>query len=124
VSEDYKALFLHMQLTLENARLRAEVERLKNELEQDRVRLAGCGVAALGYVQADELKPGDYGHSASLDDVMRLRLENERLRRALERILDEVGTSTLAHKIAREALAAKPESPLSENAEGGSGDGA
>lgn len=45
----------------------------REEHERERIRLAGCGVAALGYVKADEFKPGDYAHSASLDDVMALR---------------------------------------------------
>lgn len=50
---------------------RARVGELTEELEQERVRLAGCGAAALGY--ADDCKPGDYGWSASLGDVQRLR---------------------------------------------------
>lgn len=59
--------------------MRVAVERyvaeLTSELERERVRLAGCGVAALGY--GEKLEPGTYGHSASYDDVMRLR-ENVR----------------------------------------------
>lgn len=46
------------------------------DAERERMRLAACGVAALGYFNgcADEYR------SASLDDVLRLRAENERLR--------------------------------------------
>jgi hypothetical protein len=54
--------------------------------ERERVRLAGCGVAALGYVKDDEMKPGDYGHSASLDDVLRLRAREAHYRVTLEMI--------------------------------------
>lgn len=50
------------------------VEGVSNELERERVRLAGCGVAALGYVT--ELVP-EYGDSASLQDVLRLRKRAE-----------------------------------------------
>lgn len=49
------------------------VDKLSAELEQERVRLAGCGAAALGYQKYDELKAGDFGHSAFLDDVLKLR---------------------------------------------------
>lgn len=59
------------------ADLLAEVERLKAELEHERLRLAACGVAALGYTD----DPGCAG-SASFDDVLRLRADNKRLREA------------------------------------------
>lgn len=45
-----------------------EVENLKGELERERMRLAGCGVAALGYFQ--NCAP-EYD-SASLQDTLRL----------------------------------------------------
>ena len=37
------------ELLSEQAELRRENEKLKSELERERMRLAGCGVAALGY---------------------------------------------------------------------------
>jgi hypothetical protein len=51
------------------------IDRLEKELERERRRLAACGTAALGYFDGckDEYK------SASLDDVLRLREENEAL---------------------------------------------
>lgn len=58
--------------------LRAELARDRAELEQARCQLAGCSVAALGG-RAD-VEPGDYGHSASLDDVKRIREELEAFR--------------------------------------------
>lgn len=46
-----------------------EIERLRAELETERLRLAACGTAALGYFEGckDEYK------SASLEDVLRMR---------------------------------------------------
>jgi hypothetical protein len=60
----------------ENRLLQAEVAELKTELERERIRLAACGSAALGYYDGckDEYK------SASLDDVLRLRKDAERWR--------------------------------------------
>ena len=54
------------------------------ELEQERVRLAGCGVVAMADTPETaarlRAKPGDYGHSASMDDVARRVDECIRLR--------------------------------------------
>jgi len=49
-------------------RLRARLAAAERQLEVERMRLAACGVAALGYFEgcADEYR------SASLDDVLRL----------------------------------------------------
>lgn len=63
-------------------RYKAENARLREILEQEVVRLASCGAAALGY--ADNVKPGDYGHSAALDDVLTLRADNARLQAELD----------------------------------------
>jgi hypothetical protein len=59
--------------TLARADLVAENERLKENLETERLRLAACSVAALGYF--DECK--DEYKSASLSDVLALRTELE-----------------------------------------------
>ena len=55
---------------------------LEKELETERMRLAGCGVAALGYFTecADEYK------SASLNDVLRLYQEAADLRAKLDTV--------------------------------------
>ncbi len=52
----------------------ARVREITAELEQTRVQLAGCSVAALGYAEKQEppLKAGDYGWSASYQDVVNL----------------------------------------------------
>jgi hypothetical protein len=52
-----------------------ERDEAKADAEHERVRLASAGVAALGYLNPGEVKPDDYDHSASLDDVFRLRAE-------------------------------------------------
>ena len=57
-----------------------EIERLRNECETERMRLAVCGVAAFGYFDGCK----DEYWSASLNDVLQLRSEIERLRRELE----------------------------------------
>ena len=51
-----------------------QAERLEYEVEQLRVQLAGCGVAAMqntGESVKNRAKPGDYGYSASYGDVCR-----------------------------------------------------
>lgn len=70
------------QHNAECIRLGERIAALEKELETERMRLAACGVAALGYFNgcADEYK------SASLDDTLRLQAEKERLREALEKV--------------------------------------
>ena len=62
------------------------VAELERELETERMRLAACGTAALGYYDwcADEYR------SASLDDVLRLRVEAERLRTLLSEAAEDI----------------------------------
>ena len=52
----------------------------KDEVDQLRVQLAGCGVAALGWNQ-NPAKVGDYGWSQSYQDVLELRRKYETLLR-------------------------------------------
>ena len=54
-----------------------EIAELKEQLEQERVKLAGCGCEALGY--AKDCNKGDYGYSASFQDVRDLREKYEQL---------------------------------------------
>lgn len=62
---------LLQEAAAERDQLRAEVERLEDALETETMRLAACGVAALGYFQgcAEEYD------SASLRDVLALRAQ-------------------------------------------------
>jgi hypothetical protein len=53
-------------------------KKLTEEIEQLRVQLAGCSVAALGYDH--DTKRGDYGWSASFDDVKSLYQKYQVLR--------------------------------------------
>ena len=87
------------------------------ELERAHVQLAGCGVAALGWSGA-EVKPGDYGWTASYGDVVKLRSRlaatEELLRRArggleaLQRFCAGENTSLAihVHTVATRCLAA------------------
>ena len=64
------------RLEQENDQLRADVAELKEHLETERIRLAACGVAALGYFDGCK----DEYRSASLDDTLRLVEKNDQLR--------------------------------------------
>ena len=59
----------------ERAALRAENERLRADLEQTRVQLAGCGVIAMcnteNSLREQMPAPSSYGYSVSLADVER-----------------------------------------------------
>lgn len=86
---------------------RAESAALRAELEQERVKLAGCGVVAMSDTPESAArqrpKPGDYGWSASADDVARrvdeciaLRERVARLREALVQEAMQRGRSSFA----------------------------
>jgi hypothetical protein len=54
-------------------KLTQEVHAAKLDAENERMRLAAVGVAAMGGVKPGEIQPGHPNHSASLDDVIALR---------------------------------------------------
>lgn len=64
------------QLMLEQA---AEIASLKVQLETERLRLAACGVAALGYFDGCK----DEYRSASLEDTLKLYAQNQELKAQL-----------------------------------------
>ena len=69
--------------------LQAEIEALRAQLETERMRLAACGTAALGYFDGCN----DEYRSASLEDVLRLRAQlrtarNDALEEAAKVVLD------------------------------------
>jgi DNA repair exonuclease SbcCD ATPase subunit len=68
-----------LKLIEERDRLAERVKELEQELERERMRLAACGVAALGYFDgcAEEYK------SASLNDVLKLSEREQQLRAAM-----------------------------------------
>jgi len=56
----------------------SKIKELEDTIEQLRVQLAVCGVAALGYAKGkNDCKKGDYGWSVSFEDVKRMRAELE-----------------------------------------------
>ena len=61
----------------------SELEAAKAELEQERVRLASCLIAAEGGTK-DIVKQGDYGWSPAYQATLNLQAELERVRAALE----------------------------------------
>jgi hypothetical protein len=75
--------------------LEAKVVSLEEEAERLRVQLAGCGVAALGGIapRTRQAMAGDYGWSASYQDVVNLReryeLETAELRQQKDAVYTE-----------------------------------
>lgn len=64
---------------------RKKSAKLAEDLEQARVQLAGCSVAALGGIGDDQVaKRGDFGWSASYGDVLSLRRKFEQARDGLQ----------------------------------------
>lgn len=78
------------------------IEQQERELEQTRVQLAGCSVAALG-AETDGCQKGDYGWSVSFEDVRALRAKFEQQEREIERLKD--GHLTREWKTEAERLA-------------------
>lgn len=69
---------------VENKCLRAALRASEEECERERIRLAGCGIAALDASQVCDIKPGDYAHSASLEDVRTMRRKLDVMRPVFE----------------------------------------
>jgi len=82
------------------------IRELEADLEQTRVQLAGCSTAALGNGKDDLAEIGDYGWSASYGDVLKLKVEGDRYRKALELLNDPEGASDFCDcvRIAQGAL--------------------
>jgi cell division septum initiation protein DivIVA len=73
----------------ENAKLHRTIERLRNELERERMRVIACGVVAMANTPENAARVremhDDY-RSASCDDVARMVDEQMRLRAEIERL--------------------------------------
>lgn len=61
------------------------IEEWKERAERAETQLAGCGVAALGWNQ-EPAKQGDWGWSASYQDVLTLRRKWEALQAQIDRV--------------------------------------
>jgi hypothetical protein len=64
-----------------------ELKQVAEEVEQLRVQLAACGAVALGYA-GEPVLLGDYGYSDSYRHVLDLRLKADRMRNALQAMVD------------------------------------
>lgn len=59
--------------------LELKLQSLSDEIDQLRVQLAGCSVAALGSTKATDIAvPGQFGWSVSYQDVLNLRRKYEK----------------------------------------------
>ena len=69
--------------------IESAVQAERERVEQLRVQLAGCGVAAMGgTTDAVRVKHGDYGHSASYEDVLALRRKYDSERERAGKLVD------------------------------------
>jgi hypothetical protein len=93
----------HAQDDLINRAGKAEADR--DAVEQLRVQLAGCSVAALGGISEPVLAHiGDYGWSPAYQDVLDLRNEYESTKVALEKAEADAAAMRQACKAARHSL--------------------
>ncbi|MDP4224871.1 MAG: hypothetical protein Q8910_00675 [Bacteroidota bacterium] len=65
-------------VALSDSKAKEELWRASGEIDQLRVQLSGCSVAALGGIY-EYAKPGDYGWSPAYQDVVELRRRYEEL---------------------------------------------
>lgn len=71
----------------ETVALFLRINRLENQIEQLRVQMAGCSVAATGYIKGENAcKPGQYGWSRGYEDVKTLYLKYDQAYKALKKI--------------------------------------
>ena len=62
-------------------KMEARIAELEQQVDQLNVQLAGCSVAALGNTAEDQrAHQGDYGWSASYQDVLELRIKYDLLK--------------------------------------------
>ena len=74
-------------LAIDWCQLHRDAAATNAEVDQLRVQLAGCSVAALGGI-FDPAKQSDYGWSPAYQDTLNLRLRFEAVRESHDRLLD------------------------------------
>jgi hypothetical protein len=77
-SEEFNKMILDSEVRECLTREIEYTEELEKQVEQLRVQLAGCSVAALGGLN-NPAKEGDYGWNPSYQDVLSLRKQYELL---------------------------------------------
>ena len=95
IRKEYVARFFGVHRK-ENVKLFEAAEQNAKDLEQARVQLAGCSVAAKGGT-ANPAHRGDYGWSVAYGDVLRLRLWAEQMKAAIEAHKTWAGVSIWNH---------------------------
>ena len=90
IKDTWEVTIEELMSMLPDSKATKSVNKLIATIEQLRVQLAGCGVAAMQNTEKsmkDRAKDGDYGYSASYSDVCKAVDREVRYREALKDIL-------------------------------------
>lgn len=83
--KELKCCFIEQNAEI--AVLFSRITKLENQIEQLRVQMAGCSVAATGYIKGENAcQRGQYGWSQGYEDVKKLYLKYDQAYKALRQI--------------------------------------